>query len=135
VGRVSREASRLMDATEKALEEGIKKAVKGNRISDISCAVEHVAKNSGFREVRAFVGHGIGKNLHEPPEVPNWGVKGRGMLLEKGLVLAIEPMLNAGTRDVEVMHDGWTAVTADGKLSAHFENTIIVGAEKAEVIT
>ena len=135
VGDVAESALRLMDATRKGLEAGIEQAIAGNRVSDISVAVQNVAKSAGFREVRAFVGHGTGKNLHESPEVPNWGVKGKGRVLEEGLVLAIEPMFNEGTREVEIMPDDWTAVTADRKRSAHFENTIIVGKEKAEVVT
>lgn len=135
VGRISDEAERLMAATKESLLEGIAKAVAGNRISDISNAVQTAVRISGFKEVRAFVGHGIGKQLHEPPEVPNWGEKGRGIVLREGLALAIEPMVNAGTRNVRVLSDGWTAVTEDGKLSAHFEDTVIVGREKAEVIT
>ncbi|MFA6636573.1 MAG: type I methionyl aminopeptidase [Candidatus Omnitrophota bacterium] len=134
-GEISETASRLIKAAREGLEEGISKAVEGNRVSDISAAVQKEAKRSGFLEVRAFVGHGIGRNLHEPPEVPNWGVKGRGMVLKKGLVLAIEPMFNEGSREVEIMKDGWTAVTADRKLSAHFENTVIVGTGSAEVVT
>lgn len=135
VGDISKTAARLISATKKSLEEGIEKAVSGNRVSDISVAVQRVAQGSGFKEVRAFVGHGTGRNLHEPPEIPNWGVKGRGRILEEGLVLAIEPMFNEGTREVEIMQDGWTAVTADRKLSAHFENTVVVGRGKAEVVT
>jgi methionyl aminopeptidase len=135
VGRISREAGDLIDVTRESLMAGIKKAVAGNRLSDISNAIQNVARRGGYREVRAFVGHGIGENLHESPEVPNWGEKGKGLLLKEGLVLAIEPMLNVGTRDVRIMKDGWTAVTADRKLSAHFENTVIVGMKNAEIIT
>jgi methionyl aminopeptidase len=135
VGVVSEKAGSLISATKAGLEEGVKMAVAGRRVSDISVAVQKAARDSGFREVRAFVGHGTGKKLHESPEVPNWGVKGRGCTLEKGLVLAIEPMFNEGKREVEIMADGWTAVTSDRKLSAHFENTVIVGFEKAEVVT
>lgn len=135
VGKVDDVAARLIEVTRQSLAEGIKQAVSGNRVSDISNAVEMVAKKAGFQEVRAFVGHGIGENLHESPEVPNWGEKGKGPRLEKGLVLAIEPMINAGTRKIKVLSDGWTAVTIDGKLSAHFENTVIVGHKKSEIIT
>lgn len=135
VGKISENAAKLIEATRKSLEDGTEKAVAGNRVSDISVAVQKVAQASGFREVRAFVGHGTGRNLHELPEVPNWGVKGRGKILEEGLVLAIEPMFNEGTREVEIMPDGWTAVTADRKLSAHFENTVIVGKFQVEVVT
>lgn len=135
VGEISERASMLVEATRKSLEEGTRNAVSGNRVSDISIAIQKVAQSSGFKEVRAFVGHGTGRNLHELPEVPNWGVKGRGKVLEEGLVLAIEPMFNEGTREVEIMPDGWTAVTADRKLSAHFENTVIVGKSNVEVVT
>ena len=94
-----------------------------------------MARNAGFQEVRTFVGHGIGRSLHESPEVPNWGEKGRGLVLKEGLLLAIEPMINCGTRKVNVLADGWTAVTMDGMLSAHFEDTIMVGRKKPEIIT
>ncbi|MDP8298457.1 MAG: type I methionyl aminopeptidase [Candidatus Tantalella remota] len=135
VGKASDETVRLVDVTRRSLEAGISQAIAGNRISDISNAVQNVAQGEGFEEVRAFVGHGVGKNLHEAPEVPNWGEKGKGPVLKEGLVLAIEPMINSGTRDVRVLEDGWTAVTRDGKMSAHFENTIIVGRQEAEIIT
>jgi len=135
VGKVSEEAARLMEATERCLTEAIKKARAGARLFDISNVVETIARDEGFSEVRAFVGHGIGRNLHEPPEVPNWGEPGKGLVLKEGLVLAIEPMINAGTREIDIMPDEWTAVTADGRLSAHFEDTVIVGKEKAEILT
>ncbi len=135
VGAISDEARMLVEVTRRCLDDGIKKAVSGNRVSDISNAVQAAASNAGFEEVRMFVGHGIGTNLHEAPEVPNWGEKGKGPLLEEGLLLAIEPMINCGTRKVRVLDDGWTAVTMDGKLSAHFEDTIMVGRKKAEIIT
>ncbi len=135
VGDVSGEAEKLIQATKHGLEAGVKEAVAGNRISDISSAIQKTARKSGFSEVRAFVGHGIGRNLHESPEVPNWSSGAGGQVLRDGLVLAVEPMFNQGVRDVRVNPDGWTAVTTDGKLSAHFEDTIIVGVSKAEVIT
>jgi methionyl aminopeptidase len=135
VGRVSDKALRLIAVTREGLKAGVELAVAGNRISDISAAIQKVAQNFGYQEVRAFVGHGTGRHLHEPPEVPNWTSKGKGRVLEEGLVLAVEPMFNEGTREVEVMADGWTAVTADRKLSAHFENTIVVGKAKVEVVT
>jgi len=135
VGKASAEAKRLVEATKNCLNEGIKKAISGNRISDISNAIQNAAGREGLKEVRTFVGHGIGKELHESPEVPNWGERGKGPEMKEGLVLAIEPMINAGTRNVRVLSDGWTAVTMDGKWSAHFENTIIVGRKKAEIIT
>ncbi|MFH1664913.1 MAG: type I methionyl aminopeptidase [Candidatus Omnitrophota bacterium] len=135
VGTADEETVRLVGTAKKSLSEGIKHAVAGNRVSDISHAIQLVAESQGFEEVRTFVGHGIGRNLHEAPEVPNWGRKGQGMLLKEGLVLAIEPMINAGIRDVKIMGDSWTAVTADGRMSAHFEDTVIVGNNKAEIIT
>jgi len=135
VGEVSREASRLIAGTKLCLREGIKKAVSGGRVSDISNAIQLTAKKIGLKEVRMFVGHGVGRELHEAPEVPNWGEKGKGAILREGLVLAIEPMINLGTRKVKIMPDGWTAVTLDGKLSAHFEDTIIVRSENPEIIT
>jgi len=135
VGNISTEAKRLIEGTKFCLDEGIKKAVSGGRVSDISNAIQLAAKKLKLKEVRMFVGHGVGRKLHEAPEVPNWGEKGRGPVLREGLVLAIEPMINIGTRKVEIMSDGWTAVTTDGKLSAHFEDTIIVKPKKAEIIT
>jgi methionyl aminopeptidase len=135
VGKVSDGAMDLMDATAESLKNGIKEAVAGNKLFDISNAIETTVRNRGYQEVRAFVGHGIGKELHEPPEVPNWGEKGKGIRLVEGLLLAIEPMVNKGTRDIEVLKDGWTAVTRDRKLSAHFEHTIIVGKNRAEALT
>ncbi len=135
IGTVSEEARRLMEVTKACLDAGVKEAVSRNKIFDISNAIQTTAKNGGFQEVRAFVGHGVGRQLHEPPEVPNWGEAGKGLPLKEGLVLAIEPMINAGTRDVEIMSDDWTAVTRDGKLSAHYEDTIIIGKDKAERIT
>lgn len=134
VGTVTDRARWLMEVTKQCLDAGVKKAVSGNKVSDISNAVQKVAQKAGLEEVRAFVGHGIGKQLHESPEVPNWGEKGKGLLLEEGLVLAIEPMINLGTRKVQVLSDGWTAMTADRQLSAHFEHTILVGRKKTEII-
>lgn len=135
VGEISQDALRLMRATRESLDAGIEMAVAGNNISDISHAIEEAVKKNGYQEVRAFVGHGIGRALHESPEVPNWGQKGNGIVLEEGLVLAIEPMVNIGSRELEVLEDGWTAVTKDKQLSSHFEDTIIVGREKAEILT
>ncbi|MFH1837374.1 MAG: type I methionyl aminopeptidase [Candidatus Omnitrophota bacterium] len=135
IGKISDDAARLIEVTRRCLQEAVKKAKDGGHVSDISNVVETIARDEGYEEVRSFVGHGIGRELHESPEVPNWGEPGKGLLLKEGLVLAIEPMINAGTREVEVGPDGWTAVTKDGKLSAHFEDTVIVGKEKAEIIT
>jgi methionyl aminopeptidase len=135
VGRISDEASRLVDTTKDALDIAVGLAVSGRHLSDMSAAVQAHVESKGFSVVRAFVGHGIGKNLHEDPEIPNYGRPGTGPILERGMVLAIEPMVNAGTFEVEVMDDGWTAVTKDRKLSAHFEHTVIVGDRRAEVVT
>ncbi|RKY41636.1 MAG: type I methionyl aminopeptidase [Candidatus Makaraimicrobium thalassicum] len=135
VGKISEEAARLIEVTRECLSEGISQAIAGNRVSDISNTIQRIAQREGFEEVRTFVGHGIGTHLHEPPEVPNWGARGTGPVLKEGQALAIEPMINTGTRNIRVLSDGWTAVTTDGKLSAHFEDTIIVGRRKAEIIT
>lgn len=125
-GKVSREAQALMDATKQSLYEGIRQAVPGNRIGDIGHAVQEYVETRGFSVVREYVGHGVGKDLHESPEVPNFGEPGRGVRLAAGMVIAIEPMINAGRRQVKQMPDGWTVVTADGSLSAHFEHTIAI---------
>ncbi len=135
VGKISDSARHLIDVTRECLVKGIEQAIEGNRVSDISNAIQVFAQKKGFKEVRMFVGHGIGRKLHESPEIPNWGEKGKGPVLKEGLLLAIEPMINAGTRKIKVLPDGWTAVTVDGKLSAHFEDTVKVGRRKAEVIT
>jgi methionyl aminopeptidase len=126
VGRISDEAHRLLDVTRKALFLGIEQAVEGNRLSDISHAVQSHVEEAGFSVVRKFVGHGIGKDLHEDPQIPNYGKPGMGIRLKPGMVFAIEPMVNAGGYDVETLDDGWTAVTKDGSLSAHFEHTIAI---------
>ncbi|MCD6500199.1 MAG: type I methionyl aminopeptidase [Deltaproteobacteria bacterium] len=126
VGTVSETARRLMDATEQALAEGIAMAQPGNRLQDIGYAVQRRAESDGFSVVRQFVGHGIGRAMHEDPQVPNFGRPGRGMRLRVGLVIAIEPMVNEGDWEVEILDDGWTVVTIDGKLSAHFENSIAI---------
>jgi methionyl aminopeptidase len=135
VGDVSSEARRLMEVTEQALWAGIDKAVAGNRVSDIGHAVQAHVERNGFSVVRSFVGHGIGKVLHEEPQVPNFGPPGKGARLRAGMTLAIEPMVNAGRYDVVVLDDGWTAVTRDGSLSAHYEHTIAVTADGARVLT
>jgi methionyl aminopeptidase len=135
VGEVSPEARRLMEATEESLQKGIEAATEGARVSDISCAVQKHVEGNGFSVVRAFVGHGIGKDLHEEPQIPNYGPCGRGARLRDGMTLAIEPMVNAGVPDVKVLGDGWTAVTTDGRLSAHFEHTVAVTGEGPRVLT
>ena len=126
VGRISPEAEALMKVTAKALKLGIAQAREGNRVSDIGHAVQSHVEAAGYSVVRSFVGHGIGKKLHEEPQVPNFGSPGKGPRLKSGMTLAIEPMVNAGGADVKVLADGWTAVTADGSLSAHFEHTVLV---------
>ncbi|MBI3583387.1 MAG: type I methionyl aminopeptidase [Nitrospinae bacterium] len=135
VGEITDEAKRLLDATQKALYIGIEKATAGNHLSDISNAVQMYVEGEGFSVVRAFVGHGIGTSLHEEPQVPNFGEAGKGPLLKSGMVLAIEPMVNAGVNDVEVLEDDWTVVTADGSLSAHFEHTVAITDNGVEILT
>ncbi|MBE9546184.1 MAG: type I methionyl aminopeptidase [Proteobacteria bacterium] len=126
VGEVSDTAVKLSSTTEEALYNGIEEARAGNRLGDISAAVQEHVEAAGFSVVRDFVGHGIGKSLHEDPQIPNFGVRGRGIELKVGMVLAIEPMVNEGTYKVKVLSDGWTAVTTDGKLSAHFEHSVAI---------
>ncbi|MFZ3073257.1 MAG: type I methionyl aminopeptidase [Thermodesulfobacteriota bacterium] len=135
VGGISAEASRLIDVTERCLERAIDKARIGNRLYDISHAVQSCAEGEGFSVVRAFVGHGIGRSLHEPPQVPNFGSPGTGELLREGMVLAIEPMINQGGHQVRILEDGWTAVTADGKLSAHFEHSVAITKDGPRVLS
>ena len=126
VGRIREEAEKLVQVTEEALYLGIKQAVVGNRLTDISNAVQQHVESAGFSVVTEFVGHGIGRQLHEEPQVPNYGKPGQGPRLQPGMVLAIEPMVNMGRSAVRVLEDRWTAVTVDGSLSAHFEHTIAV---------
>ena len=126
VGKVSDEALKLISVTEGSFYEAMKVARHGNRIGDIGAAVENFVISNGFSIVKAYVGHGIGSSLHEDPQIPNYGTAGRGARLYSGMTLAIEPMVNVGTEEVDVLRDGWTVVTADGKLSAHYENTIAV---------
>lgn len=133
VGAVSDEALRLIKVTEESLHFGIKEARPGARLYDIGAAVQEHAEKAGFSVVRDFVGHGIGQQLHEEPQVPNYGQRGRGMVLQAGMVLAIEPMINQGLPEVKIKEDGWTAVTKDGTLSAHFEHSIAI-TEKGPVI-
>jgi len=135
VGTISTEAQELIKATAESLDKGIEQMVVENRLHDISFAVQQHAESYGYSVVRDFVGHGIGQNLHEEPPVPNFGKPNTGIRLEPGLVLAIEPMVNAGGPDVKVLEDGWTAVTVDGKLSAHFEDTIVVTNEGPQILT
>ena len=126
VGAVTDEAKRLVEVTRESLQRGIDQAVPGNRIGDISAAVQKHVEANGFSVVRNFVGHGIGRNMHEDPQVPNFGVAGAGPLLKPGYALAIEPMVNAGSHEVEMLPDRWTIITADGKLSAYFEHTVLI---------
>ena len=134
VGEVSKEAENLIDVTRECLYLGIEQMVPGNRLSDIGHAVETRAKAAGYSVVRQFVGHGIGKNLHEPPQIPNYGRPGRGPRLLPGMVFAIEPMVNVGSEKVRML-DEWTAVTADGQLSGHFEHTVLITEEGPEILT
>ncbi len=135
VGEVDPEAKRLLEVTEKALYIGIEKAKIGNRLFDISYAIQRWVESHGFSVVRDFVGHGIGRDLHEEPQIPNFGAPHQGPRLEKGMVLALEPMVNEGTYEVRVLSDGWTVVTADGKRSAHFEHTIVITDDGAEILS
>jgi methionyl aminopeptidase len=135
VGEVTEEVKSLMDFTRASLEEGVKAAVAGNRVGDISSAVQEKAESGGYSVVRELVGHGLGKKMHESPEVPNYGKKGSGPKMEKGLVICIEPMINLGKKETIQMPDGWTIKTADGKPSAHFEYAVAVNKGKADVLT
>lgn len=135
IGNVSEETNKLLQVTEESLYKGIEKAVAGNRLGDVSQSIQQHAENAGFTVVRELVGHGVGKNLHEAPEVPNYGKRGQGIKLQEGMVLAIEPMINLGTRNIVQEDDGWTIRTRDKKPSAHFEHTIVVRKGKAEVLT
>ena len=134
-GDVSPEAKRLMDTTKESLYEGIAAAVAGGRIGDISHAVQSYVEARGYSVVRQFVGHGIGTSLHEAPEVPNFGTPGRGFRLMPGMTLAIEPMVNAGGSEVKILPDGWTVLTKDGSLSAHFEHTVVITADGPKIMT
>ena len=135
VGEVSHEAQRLLDVTRRALAEAIVHAKAGNRVGDISHAVQAYAEKHGFSVVRTLVGHGIGREMHEEPQVPNYGPAARGPRLMAGQVLAIEPMINVGGHEVVVQPDGWTVVTKDGSLSAHFEHTVAVGPDGPEILS
>lgn len=134
-GEVSEEARKLMAVTRQSFFEGIKFARVGYRISDIGHAIQQYVESNGYSVVRSYVGHGVGAELHEEPEIPNYGEPGHGPRLVKGMTLAIEPMVNAGTFDVRVLSNDWTVVTADGKLSAHYENTILITDGEPEILT
>lgn len=135
VGSVDPEAQRLLNVTERALTLGIEKARKGNRLFDISHAIQGWVESQGFSVVRDFVGHGIGKSLHEEPQIPNFGSPHQGPRLEEGMVFALEPMVNEGTYEVKILSDGWTVITADRKRSAHFEHTIAITDGNPEILT
>lgn len=134
-GKIDSEAARLLEVTKESLYRGIAAAVSGNRIGDISAAVQTFVEDNGFSVVRSYVGHGVGRELHEDPEVPNFGKAGRGPRLVCGMTLAIEPMVNQNSHVVKTLSDGWTVVTADGGLSAHFEHTVAVTAKGPEILT
>jgi methionyl aminopeptidase len=135
VGVVAEEKRRLLQVTEESLYAGLAQACAGNKLHDVSAAVQEHVEAAGFSVVRDLVGHGIGKNLHEEPAIPNYGVRGTGPVLQEGMALAIEPMVNAGTSRVRVENDGWTVTTADGKPSAHFEHTVVVRQGEPEILT
>ena len=135
VGEIYPDAERLLRVTEESLYIGIENARPDNRVSDISCSIQRHIESNGFSVVRAFVGHGIGRDLHEDPQIPNFGLPNRGPRLKSGMTLAIEPMVNEGGYEVLILNDGWTTVTMDGKLSAHFEHTILVTSDKPKILT
>lgn len=135
VGNISEDAKELINTTKQCFFEGIKYALAGNKVGEISNAIQIHAESRGYSVVKAFTGHGIGKNLHEMPEVPNYGEKNTGISLRKGMTIAIEPMVNMGVEHVRVLNDDWTVVTSDSKLSAHYENTIIITDGEPEIIT
>ena len=134
-GTISAHAQKLINVTKQSFFEGIRFAKKGHRVSDISHAIQTYVESNGFSVVRSFVGHGVGAQLHEEPEVPNFGAPGRGPRMLPGMTLAIEPMVNVGTYEVEILRDKWTTVTADGKLSAHYENTVLITDGEPEILT
>ncbi|MBK0401423.1 type I methionyl aminopeptidase [Adhaeribacter sp. BT258] len=135
IGEIDDATFSLLERTKESLYKGIEKAIVGNRMGDVANAIQQHVEKDGFTVVRELVGHGIGKNLHEAPEVPNYGKKGQGMKLQAGLVIAIEPMVNLGTRNIVQENDGWTIRTRDRKPSAHFEHTVVVRKDKAEILT
>ena len=135
VGNIRPDVERLLRVTEESLYIGIENARSENRVSDISCSIQRYVESNGYSVVKAFVGHGIGKELHEEPQIPNFGIPGRGPRLRPGMTLAIEPMVNEGGHEVLILDDGWTAITMDGKLSAHFEHTILVTSDKPKILT
>lgn len=134
-GEISAEAAKLLAVTEAALHKGIKETCEGNRLHDISSAVQREVESGGYSVVRDFVGHGIGRSLHEDPQIPNFGERNTGVRLKRGMVFAIEPMVNMGGSGVMIKENGWTAVTEDGSLSAHFEHTVAVTAEGPDILS
>ena len=134
-GTISAQAQKLIDVTKQSFFEGIRFAKRGHRVSDISHAIQTYVESNGFSVVRSFVGHGVGAQLHEEPEVPNFGAAGRGPRMLPGMTLAIEPMVNVGTHEVHILRDDWTVVTNDGKLSAHYENTVLITDGEPEILT
>lgn len=135
VGEISPQAQRLIDVTKQSFFEGIKMAKAGARLGDISHGIQEYVEKHGYSVVRKLVGHGVGAHLHEPPDVPNFGTAGRGVRLQKGMTLAVEPMVNQGEYDVKTMKNGWTVVTCDGSLAAHYENSIIITDDMPEILT
>ena len=135
VGQISEPAQRLLQVTEEALELAVEKARVGNRVGDISATIQEYVEKNGYSVVREFVGHGIGRDLHEEPQIPNFGQAGHGPALKPGMVLAVETMVNAGKPEVQVLSDNWTAVTADGALSAHFEHMVAITSNGPDVLT
>ena len=135
VGEISEEAKRLLDITKESLYKGIEMAVEGNRIGDIGCAIQTHCESAGFSVVREMVGHGIGRSMHEQPKVPNYGKSGFGDVLKNGMVIAIEPMVNSGSRYIRIDDDGWTARTVDGSWAAHYEHTVVVRKGKADILS
>ena len=135
VGQVSEEAERLIEVTRQSFYEGLKLCRQGNRLSDVSHAIQSHVEEHGFSVVRDFVGHGIGKNMHEDPQIPNYGIPGKGPRLAEGMILAIEPMVNAGTYHVRTLTDNWTVVTADGKMSAHYEHSVAITKDEPILLT
>ena len=135
VGHTSGDMERLLKVTEESLHEGIAQVLPGKRLGDVSAAIQRYAEDHGYSVVREYVGHGIGRDMHEEPQVPNWGTPGKGMLLKRGMALALEPMVNAGNAEVRVLKDDWTVVTKDGKWSAHFEHTVALTDNGPEILT
>jgi methionyl aminopeptidase len=135
VGEISEEAQRLLDACQAALAAGIEQSRPGNRVGDISAAVQRATEEAGFSVVRSLVGHGVGRSMHEEPQIPNFGLPGRGPLLQEGMTLAIEPMINAGDPEIVLADDEWSISTADGSLSAHFEHTVAITADSPRILT